>query len=173
MMGLMQEHGPYIIPEGKQDFVKNPWAWNREANVFYIDAPSTVGFSICKMGSDNCNYDDAMTAEENLDAVILLLKKFPEIQLNDIYIAGESFAGIFVPQLAEKIEEWNKNCTLSKKCDIEPNLKGFIVGNGFTTIKHDNLENRIDMAYWFGLIDEPLFELMKVDGCSFSVPIAN
>jgi carboxypeptidase C (cathepsin A) len=46
MMGLMQEHGPYIIPEGKNEFAWNPWAWNREANVFYIESPAGSGFSI-------------------------------------------------------------------------------------------------------------------------------
>lgn len=41
-----------------------------------------------------------------------------------------------------------------------------MVGNGLTTYEYDTLDNRIDMAFWFGLIDTRLWELMKVDGCS-------
>jgi carboxypeptidase C (cathepsin A) len=92
----MQEHGPYIIPEGKTQFERNQWSWNREANVFYIDAPSTAGFSICTK-NDTCIYDDNLTASENLLALAGILLKFPEINKNDLYLAGEDFAGIFVP----------------------------------------------------------------------------
>ena len=109
MMGLMQEHGPYIIPDGKTKFERNQWAWNREANVFYIDAPSTAGFSICT-NDDNCIYDDKMTATENLQALAAILLKFPEINKNDLYLAGEDYAGIFVPELGIQIYNWNKNC---------------------------------------------------------------
>ena len=70
----------------------------------------------------------------------MLLRKFPEIMNNELYLAGEDYAGIHVPQLAEKIELWNRDCTISKKCDLEPNLKGFIVGNGVTDRNYDNLD---------------------------------
>ena len=75
-----------------------------------------------------------------------------------------------MPQLSMKIEEWNANCSVSKDCPIEPNLKGFIVGNGYTDPKYDRIDNAMDMAYWFGLIDSKLFELLKVDSCSFVIP---
>ena len=173
MVGLMQEHGPYIFKEGKTEFERNPWAWNREANVFYVDAPSTTGFSICNVNrtaNERCIYDDAITAQENLVALAEILKKFPDIQKNDLYLAGEEYAGIWVPELAKKVEEWNANCTVSKDCAVEPNLKGFIVGNGYTDPKYDRIDNAMDMAYWFGLIDSKLFELLKIDGCSFVIP---
>ena len=111
-----------------------------------------------------------VTAQENLVALAEILKKFPEIMKNDLDLAGEEYAGIFVPELAKKVEEWNANCTVSKDCVVEPNLKGFIVGNGYTDPKYDRIDNAIDMAYWFGLIDSKLFELLKVDGCSFVIP---
>ena len=47
MLGLTQEHGPYILPDGQTKFVKNEYSWNREANVIYIEAPAGVGYSYC------------------------------------------------------------------------------------------------------------------------------
>jgi len=75
-----------------------------------------------------------------------------------------------VPELAKNVEEWNANCSVSKDCTVEPNLKGFIVGNGYTDPRYDKLDNAMDMAYWFGLIDSKLFELLKIDGCSLVIP---
>jgi serine carboxypeptidase-like clade II len=173
MMGLMLEHGPYVIPEGGNQFVRNQWAWNREANVFYVDAPSTVGFSICDSDDDNCIYDDKMTATENLQALAAILLKFPELKNNSLYLAGEDYAGIFVPQLAMQIDEWNKNCSVSKNCPVEPNMKGFIVGNGYTDPKYDSMDNMVDHAYWFGLIDTKLYEILRVDDCTLNLPISN
>ena len=37
MLAFMQEHGPYVMPNGENTFVKNDYAWNREANVLYIE----------------------------------------------------------------------------------------------------------------------------------------
>jgi carboxypeptidase C (cathepsin A) len=79
-----------------------------------------------------------------MEAVIKILRKFEEIMNNDLYFAGEEYAGILVPMLAQKIEEWNFNCTITKKCDIEPNLKGIIVGNGLTDFKYDNFDSLFD-----------------------------
>jgi len=36
-------------------------------------------------------------AEENLVSLLNWYKKFPEFKTNDLYISGESYAGIYVP----------------------------------------------------------------------------
>lgn len=77
-MGMMMQHGPYTIPEGKDSFEKNPYSWNREANVFYIESPAYVGFSMCPTPNE-CNFDDFTSADDNLKAVLGVLNKFPEL----------------------------------------------------------------------------------------------
>lgn len=47
MLGFAQENGPYIINEGTYNFTYNDWAWNNNANVFFIEMPAGVGYSIC------------------------------------------------------------------------------------------------------------------------------
>jgi len=61
---------------------------------------------------------------------------FDEIKGNDLYIAGESYAGIYIPQLVKRLDAYiteNKD----KPEVYKPALKGFAVGNGVTHWKYD------------------------------------
>ena len=51
-------------------------------------------------GNDN-KFTDESTAEENLFALNQWYKKFSNFQKNDLYISGESYAGIYVPTLVD------------------------------------------------------------------------
>ncbi|KAI0401473.1 carboxypeptidase S1 [Xylaria palmicola] len=45
MMGLLEENGPcFVGPDSKSTYL-NPWSWNNEVNMLYIDQPTQVGFS--------------------------------------------------------------------------------------------------------------------------------
>lgn len=45
MMGLLEENGPcFVSPDSKSTYL-NPWSWNREVNMLYLDQPTQVGFS--------------------------------------------------------------------------------------------------------------------------------
>jgi carboxypeptidase C (cathepsin A) len=88
------------------------------------------------------------------------LQKFPEIQANDLYIAGESYAGIYIPQLVKRIDAYN-TLHANDKDTYKPNLKGFMVGNGVTHWKYDADPAFVEQAYWFGLVDDDLYHQMK------------
>lgn len=45
MVGLFQEIGPCMINDDSNSTTLNPWAWNNEVNMLYIDQPNQVGFS--------------------------------------------------------------------------------------------------------------------------------
>ncbi|KAI0186925.1 alpha/beta-hydrolase, partial [Astrocystis sublimbata] len=45
MMGLLEENGPCIIESDSKSTHLNPWSWNNEVNMLYIDQPNQVGFS--------------------------------------------------------------------------------------------------------------------------------
>lgn len=69
--------------------------------MFYLESPANVGFSLCPDWTE-CQWTDDNTATDNLQAVLNLLQvKFPDIMDNDLYIAGESYAGIYVPKVVE------------------------------------------------------------------------
>ncbi|EAQ83262.1 hypothetical protein CHGG_09666 [Chaetomium globosum CBS 148.51] len=45
MMGLLEENGPcFVAPDSKSTY-PNPWSWNNEVNMLYIDQPVQTGFS--------------------------------------------------------------------------------------------------------------------------------
>jgi carboxypeptidase C (cathepsin A) len=137
MLGLLQEHGPYQLADEATSFVKNEYSWNKQANMIYIEAPAGVGYSICG-DKKECQWNDFNSADDNLQAVLGIMAKFPELQKNDLYISGESYAGIYVPRLVERLDWYIGNCTQSGKCDYVPQLKGWIVGNGVTDYNFDN-----------------------------------
>ncbi|KAL8801144.1 MAG: hypothetical protein Q9182_004649 [Xanthomendoza sp. 2 TL-2023] len=45
MIGLLQENGPCMINNDSNSTTLNPWSWNNEVNMLYIDQPNQVGFS--------------------------------------------------------------------------------------------------------------------------------
>lgn len=135
MLGFSQENGPYALNDDDTIFRKNDYAWNQQANVFYLDQPAGVGYSMCG-DETKCVFDDDNSADDNKDAVLALLQKFPEIMNNELYIAGESYAGVYIPKLVKRLDDYivaNKDNTTVYK----PNLKGFMVGNGVTHWKYD------------------------------------
>lgn len=105
LLGFAQEHGPYALPDGATTFIRNDYSWNNEANVFYIESPAGVGFSICGDATE-CVFDDENSAEDNLAVLLGLLQKFDEIKDNPLYLSGESYAGIYVPKLAQKLNKY-------------------------------------------------------------------
>jgi carboxypeptidase C (cathepsin A) len=85
-----------------------------------------VGYSI--NNDPNFTYTDETTATDNLDAVLDFFVKYPELGNNTFWIAGESYAGKYIPDLAVKIDQYNF-AGRGKKV----NLKGILVGNGVMT----------------------------------------
>ena len=110
MLGWAQEHGPWLMPNGAADetvWVQNPYSWNLKANVLYIESPGGVGFSTCGPPTSDCDFNDSTSAVQNRDAVLAWYTLYPEFGTNDMYITGESYAGIYVPYLAREIYNYN------------------------------------------------------------------
>jgi carboxypeptidase C (cathepsin A) len=106
MLGFLQEHGPYVMDDWETKFNKNEFSWNKEANMLYIESPAGVGYSFC----DNiklCASSDASSSIDNLEALLSFFEKFPMFLGNDLYLSGESYAGVYVPYLAIRIHEYN------------------------------------------------------------------
>ncbi|KND92309.1 Carboxypeptidase S1 [Tolypocladium ophioglossoides CBS 100239] len=43
--GLLQENGPCFVADDSRTTVLNPWSWNNEVNMLYVDEPNQVGLS--------------------------------------------------------------------------------------------------------------------------------
>ena len=90
--------------------------------MLFLESPAGVGFSYSNTTSDYRTNGDSKTAADNYVFLLNWLERFPEYKNRDFYIAGESYAGHFVPQLAHNILSNNKK---ANKTLI--NLKGIIV----------------------------------------------
>lgn len=74
-------------------------------------------------------YNDLLTAQDNLKAILEFFGKFPEYQANELYISGESYGGVYVPSLANAIHWFNEG-----RLAETINFKGLAVGNGVVQI---------------------------------------
>ena len=118
LTGLFLELGPSSVNK-KIELVYNPYSWNSNASVIFLDQPVNVGYSYS--GSTVSN---TVAAGKDVYALLtLFFKQFPEYATQDFHIAGESYAGHYIPVFASEILS-------HKKSNI--NLKSVLIGNGLT-----------------------------------------
>ncbi|KAK6121400.1 hypothetical protein DH2020_044864 [Rehmannia glutinosa] len=126
--GAMTELGPFRVnPDGKTLWY-NKYAWNNVANVLFLESPAGVGFSYSNTSSDYVT-GDRKTAADSYTFLVNWLERFPEYKTRDLYITGESYAGHYVPQLADLILQNNK---ITNHTVI--NLKGIAISMQACTI---------------------------------------
>lgn len=140
LLGFLYEHGPFIFQDGQSTLMSNQYAWNTYANVIYIETPACVGFSYCN--DTTMSFNDTSAAEDNLAALLAWFNKFPEFVTNEFFIAGEGYAGVYIPYLVNYIDQWNAQ-NQSNKTKI--NLVGFAVGNPITNLAFDAYS---DLQFW-------------------------
>jgi cathepsin A (carboxypeptidase C)/serine carboxypeptidase-like clade 2 len=121
--GMFVEHGPFVL-DADLSVSLNPYSWNVAANVLYLEQPAGVGFSY---GAAAAN--DTTTAAGSVDALEQFLARFPEYGGRPFYIAGESYGGHYVPNIAREIQDRQQ---AGSGALAGLNLKGFAVGNGYT-----------------------------------------
>ena len=126
----------------------NEYSWNKLANIVYLESPGNVGFSYIDSFMPTETYiNDSISAAENFQALMSFFRKFPSFKKNDFYISGESYAGVYIPRLAEKIIDYNAAAITSEKIKF----KGFAVGNALTSWTYDITNALIDFAFTHSL----------------------
>ena len=118
LTGLFMELGPASITE-KGKVKHNPHSWNSNASVIFLDQPVNVGFSY----SSNSVSNTVAAGKDIYALMTLFFKQFPEYAHQDFHIAGESYAGHYIPVFASEILS-------HKKRNI--NLQSVLIGNGLT-----------------------------------------
>ncbi|KAJ6741664.1 CARBOXYPEPTIDASE [Salix viminalis] len=117
--------------------------------MLYLESPAGVGFSYSVNQTFYSSVNDAMTARDNLVFLRRWFVKFPQYKQRDFFIAGESYAGHYVPQLARLII----------RSKVNFNLKGIAIGNPLLEFNTDL--NARDHFYWsHGLISDSTYQLL-------------
>ncbi|KAJ0266132.1 hypothetical protein HA466_0001780 [Hirschfeldia incana] len=159
--GAAQELGPFLVHTKGGNLTFNEFSWNKEANILFLEAPVGVGFSYSNNSTDLQNLGDQVTARDSLVFLINWFKKFPEFRSNEFYITGESYAGHYVPQLAEVIRDRNKKVSR----DSRINLKGIMIGNPVINDDTDTA-GLVDYAWSHALISDEVHKLVH-NSCRF------
>ena len=112
------ELGPSQVDDNLNT-VFNPYSWNANASVIFLDQPVNVGYSY-----SGGSVSTTIAAGKDVYALMtLFFKQFPEYAHQDFHIAGESYAGHYIPVFTSEILS-------HKKRNI--NLKSVLIGNGLT-----------------------------------------
>ncbi|XP_054782218.1 serine carboxypeptidase-like 20 isoform X2 [Prosopis cineraria] len=126
------------------------------SNIIYLDSPAGVGFSFSKNESDYTT-GDIKTAADTHTFLLKWFELYPEFLSNPFFIAGESYAGIYVPTLAYEVM---KGIDAGAKPNL--NFKGYLVGNGCTDDEFDG-NALVPFAHGMGLISDELYEEVRVE----------
>ncbi|GER56661.1 serine carboxypeptidase-like protein [Striga asiatica] len=160
--GAFTAQGPFRVnPDGKTLWY-NKYAWNIVANVIFLESPAGVGFSYSNTTSDYVTGDE-QTAKDSYTFLVNWLERFPEYKTREFYLAGESYAGHYVPQLADLILENNK---ITNHTVI--NLKGLAIGNAYIDFV-DRWSGTLDHFWTSALISEQTHDGI-VKNCNYSLP---
>ncbi|KAH9806352.1 serine carboxypeptidase 24 [Citrus sinensis] len=159
--GASEEIGPFRINRNGSSLYLNKYSWSREANILFVESPAGVGFSYTNTSSNLKDSGDNRTAQDALVFLIRWMSRFPQYKYREFYIAGESYAGHYVPQLAKKIIDYN-----SAYSRPIINLKGFIVGNAVTDNYYDSIGT---VTFWWthSMISDKTYRSI-INHCNFS-----
>nr|GMC78476.1 serine carboxypeptidase-like 18 [Ipomoea batatas] len=161
LSGLLYEIGPFTINYANSTtgdipaLELNPYAWTKVANIIFLDQPAGTGFSYSKTW-EAYRCSDTLSAQYAYSFVIKWLLDHPKFLSNPLYIAGDSYTGIIVPQIVQRIYD-------GLKSGIEPrlNIKGYVEGNPLTD-KYADFNNRVVYAHRMGLLSDNLYKSTKV-----------
>ncbi|XP_061350301.1 serine carboxypeptidase-like 20 isoform X2 [Gastrolobium bilobum] len=168
--GFVYEHGPFNFekPKTKGTLPRlqlNPYSWSKVSNIIYLDSPAGVGFSYSKNKSDYTT-GDVKTASDTHTFLLKWFELYPEFLPNPLFISGESYAGVYVPTLADEIVKGIEANTTPKL-----NFKGYMVGNAVTDEEFDG-NAIVPFAYGMGLISIEMFgEITKQCSGKFYDPV--
>ncbi|KAK6931732.1 Peptidase S10, serine carboxypeptidase [Dillenia turbinata] len=150
--GATQELGPFLVRNNGTQLVLNHFSWNKAANILFLESPVGVGFSYTNNSEDLHKLGDKITAIDSHAFLVGWFKRFPHFKSHDFYIAGESYAGHYVPQLAELIYKRNKQA----RKDSYINLKGIMMGNAVLNEETDQ-RGFIEYAWSHAIISDKLY----------------
>ncbi|KAJ7668909.1 alpha/beta-hydrolase [Mycena rosella] len=118
MIGLMTENGPLQVT-GDYSIVQNNFSWNKLADTVWVDQPVGTGYST----SDATGYvpDEDQMGRDFVEFLSNIVKIFPSLAKRPLHLAGESYAGTYIPYITK---------TIFSTSNPPVNLTKMIVGDG-------------------------------------------
>ncbi|RUS18821.1 Alpha/Beta hydrolase protein [Endogone sp. FLAS-F59071] len=139
MAGLFEENGPWTYSNKTGAYEPNPYSWHHLGHIVYVDQPLSVGLSF---GNGSSVYNELDVGKDFYGFLQIFLNTFPELRSKNLHLTGESYAGMYIPYMADHIRQQNIH---AKKNELI-NLQGIAIGNpviayaswlGFLTLYDD------------------------------------
>ncbi|CCH62977.1 hypothetical protein TBLA_0I03220 [Henningerozyma blattae CBS 6284] len=123
MDGAVLELGPLRVGADNKVHL-NQGSWFTRADLLFVDQPLGTGFSQGNFEDYDTNLDEV--ASNFLQFLESYFTVFPEDLEKDLLLAGESYAGQYIPYVAKAILDQNKI-----ENSVTYNLEGIFIGNGW------------------------------------------
>jgi cathepsin A (carboxypeptidase C) len=92
-LAIFVENGPYRINETTGEVTINPYSWNSNANVIFVDQPIGTGFSYGDL--DDYVTKESQVAEDMYEFLQSFIVQFPQYAKLPFFVTGESY-GLFI-----------------------------------------------------------------------------
>jgi len=129
----------------------------------FLESPAGVGFSYSTSSSDYNDQSDDLTSLNNYNFLKAWYKLYPEYMSNPFWVTGESYGGIYVPSLANRV----LSGVLDKSFVIP--FKGIMVGNGVANSGADDITVDINFLFGHGIISNLLYKNI-IAACTTNPP---
>eukprot|EP00519_Triparma_laevis_P011532 CAMPEP_0182510816 /NCGR_PEP_ID=MMETSP1321-20130603/29391_1 /TAXON_ID=91990 /ORGANISM="Bolidomonas sp., Strain RCC1657" /LENGTH=520 /DNA_ID=CAMNT_0024717359 /DNA_START=40 /DNA_END=1599 /DNA_ORIENTATION=- len=182
MYGLYGELGYFQISSSGL-LANDDYSFNKVSNMLYLESPAgsfltptaegmSSGFSYCMIDGkrqDVCNWNDISQAAAYTASLTEFFRQFPEFSSNDVLMIGESYAGQYLPNIANYI-------LTSENTDpaLAARLKGIAVGNGcwgggensFMCNGPNEDRDTVELMHGKGLVSKKLYNKIQ-SVCAF------
>lgn len=123
LVALFGENGPYIIRDDLS-LQLNPYSWNANASIIFIDQPVNTGFSYGEEG-DYGAFSEENVGDNLYEFLHGFYRAFPKYAQLPFIITGESYAGHYIPAFGARVVRGNREGIYPKV-----NLHALAIGNG-------------------------------------------
>ncbi|KAE8647184.1 serine carboxypeptidase-like 42 [Cucumis sativus] len=157
--GAFTELGPFYPKGDGRGLRRNSMSWNKASNLLFVESPAGVGWSYSNRTSDYTCGDDS-TARDMLTFMLKWYDKFPAFKDRSFFLTGESYAGHYIPQLADAILDYNIHSKAFKF-----NIKGVAIGNPLLNLDRD-AQATYEFFWSHGMISDEVWFAITRD-CNF------
>ncbi|KAJ3505493.1 hypothetical protein NMY22_g17567 [Coprinellus aureogranulatus] len=96
MYGLLFENGPIALSSDNHAS-KREYSWDKVADYFWVDQPVGVGYATST--ADGYAPNEDQVGKDFIEFLRNLVKVFPSLASRPLHIAGESYAGMYIPYI--------------------------------------------------------------------------
>ena len=126
-------------------------SWNQEFHVLFVDQPAGTGLAVATSDAGYAN-NQTDVGQRFVTFLQNFYAKYPTYRKNELWLTGESYAGKYLPAIANAIIVKRLHLPTAG-ARILP-LKGVAIGNGLTRPREMTLSVP-DSYYAVGLLDAP------------------